>query len=222
MTHDAFEIAIEQRLHGALDAESEEARALDHHLAECAACRDYEAGARANEGGIQKMLTQEASHIPWSVFEERAQRTLQGARRGLYILPLVGTALVLAQLAAKYWAHGGLHHHQVLAFAVLVPLSALCWWGLAKFGVRRTEADFASKGALTFYRDSVAYRIRVAKILVWAWPFELAAFYLLSRYAEDRELSFVVPCFALMATFNAAWSYFVSLPRLKREQQELA
>ena len=82
-------------------------------------------------------------------------------------------------------------------------------------------ADLASKGALGFYRDSVVQGIRVAKVLFWAWPFELAALYLLARSAQDRETTFVTVLVSLEMTFIAAWCFFMRLPRLRRERAEL-
>ena len=54
MAHDDFEIAIEQRLRGALDSAG--TAALEEHLLGCPAFRDYETRARAEQKAYEEVL----------------------------------------------------------------------------------------------------------------------------------------------------------------------
>ena len=78
-TCDEFQIAVEMRRHGTLDAEV--SSALDEHLASCEACRRYAGLGERVESAMHAATTQVAANINWSAMKSemsgRARRYLR-------------------------------------------------------------------------------------------------------------------------------------------------
>ncbi len=108
------------------------------------------------------MLTLEATTwISLHVFEERAKRTLQIARRWLYLaVPVVFALVFRITYVSRRLAHAGYEEHYRLT-AIAVGLFLILVG--ATRGNRKATGLLASKGALLFYRELVERRILAAK-----------------------------------------------------------
>ncbi len=74
-----FEMAIEQRLHGALPPG--DAAALDEHIAGCEGCAAYLASASSSQSALVEVSRAAASGADWQAATARFQSTLRARRR---------------------------------------------------------------------------------------------------------------------------------------------
>jgi hypothetical protein len=133
---------------------------------------------------------------------------------------MAGIAFAVLQAVVKQLTHPMTLHHRLTLLALFAPLLAFLWWTCARDHVRTQEAHLARAGALAFYRDTVERSIRRVKRSLWLVPLLLAMLWL-DWGAEDPEIRMVTMIFSPLYLAIIAWSYFVRLPRLRREREEL-
>jgi hypothetical protein len=236
MDHDEFEIAIEQRLRGALDADH--IVALDRHLVDCEACRSYEARARAERAALADLFASRASATNWTRFEARAKREI---RRQQYIWPAFMAAIAAQSLVVGIWGdHRHIAYH-LLFFAILAPLYALAGSSLGRYFARKAEAtvarELARVGALALYKKGLDSKISLTRRLPWiswvvlvcwvallfllgVWSFHGGPLQGHFEYYSDRSLVVDTMILALITFASTIWS-IVQLPRLLRARGEM-
>jgi hypothetical protein len=219
MAHDDFEIAIEQRLRGALDSAG--TAALEEHLLGCPACRDYETRARAEQKGLQVMFANETMSVDWKLIDERVQRLRARIRRARYVEPVMFALFLVLMAVVKQWAHPEPLGIRVIPFATLIPLGAFIFALLARKNVRAQEAREAQLGAIGFYRETIARSVRVTRRGTWLAPLMVLAAFFLNRVVPDREIHLMTMLMLPYFLILAAYLRWVKLPRLLREQAEL-
>ena len=218
MSCDAFEIAIEKRLHGALE-ESEEAP-LAAHLATCAQCRAYEAAARGAEAGMEERTREALSGVDW----ERVER---GIRGGLYasVRMLAGAVLAAAWVAGIVWLstpaalRGERMARALPAMGIVVVLVAF----VAAYAARRLAALADRAEMLEVYRHVVAANLAWARRMQWATAAIVA--FLLYKALTATPATFDAPIYygGLALPLAGTWFYLrrVKLPRAEREARDL-
>lgn len=92
-----FEIAIEQRLHGALPPDA--GAALDEHLAGCAGCAAYLASAASSQRALVEVSRAAAGNADWQAATTRFQGTLRGRRRRM----VFGVVVLLVMAPFMAW-----------------------------------------------------------------------------------------------------------------------
>jgi hypothetical protein len=220
MAHDDFEIAIEQRLHGALEGSATEA--LDRHLAACELCRDYESRAQAEEKGLKTMFMQLTNAMDWNSVEARTKQALARAQRTRYLWPTVAIAFLAVQALIKQWTHPVSLAGRFSVFALFALPVAVVLWMLGRDHGRAQEANLAHSGALAFYRETLDRSIRQAEQSRWLLPLIAVAIAVLcSVLPRDPETTVLATVAAPLALGRALWIHFVRLPRLRRERGEL-
>lgn len=217
MTHEAAEIAIGMRQHGALDAAG--CAELDAHLASCASCRAFAQTTLDLESKMQAHTLAELSHINWTNVEARLARIRDENR---HLVPraaaaMVGFVLVLAWIYDLQTAVlGGLLGAGICAgFAVMV---------------RRRRRELAraadSQGELlAFYRAQVARGLENTRAGRWFLP-AMALLWLaigIAQAVSGHPAKQVIYQLAI-GVFLAGWSVqtWRDHARLVRERAELA
>ncbi len=219
MAHDDFEIAIEQRLCGALDAAG--AQRLDEHLSGCPECRAYEARARQEDGGRKAMFGQEVSAVDLERIGHRAQKIVVRGRRLQWIMPLSyllfmgGMAVVLLVVS---------HNRDAALFcAGMGVVGALLWGYLTRRAQRRHLTVLATQGPLALQRAELDRKIRYQRIAALSYvgvvfPITLTSFLLWDKRPLERVGGVVV---MLSALLFGLLTWLRDLPRLRRERDEL-
>ena len=90
------QIAVERRLHG--DLGDAEVAALEAHLQDCAACRDYLLAARAAEAAMSEQVRAELQEVDW----ERVKRSA-ASHRAFWREDVVSTSAAIAGVALVGW-----------------------------------------------------------------------------------------------------------------------
>lgn len=212
--HD-FELAIEQRLHGALDPDR--AAELAHHLSSCQACRAFEALSRELEQAMRTHATEAVGEVDWSQLGRKLERwraqMLVGAWKGLLAVivavPLLGLVFGAGHIATS-----------VIAGLVVVA------WG--RIAARRSiaaarEVAHAPGSLLLLLRTQLDKLIKIEKQNALVLPlFTLVPIYGLLAAGELTPWRVAgAAALMLLVVALALRSRFVVLPRLLRERAEL-
>ncbi len=218
MSCEAFEIAVEKRLHGALDEAG--AASLDAHLAGCAACRAYEAAARGTEAGMGEQARSAMSGVDW----DRVER---GIRAGVYasVRMLAASVLAAAWLAGIVWLStpAALRADRMVRTLPAMGLVVVLVAFVAAYSARRLVA-LADRGEmLETYRHVVAANLLWARRMQWATAAIVA--FLLYKALTGTAATFDPAIYygGLAIPIAAAWVYLrrVKLPRAEREARDL-
>lgn len=210
-----FEIAIEQELRGGLD---EAARAaLEDHLAQCEACRAWQARARGMERAMGTAASGALQQVDWARVEDGMRRSV---RRRLIaagfwgVLGALFVPLYLWNLAQGSPAKDSLPVSLVGGGLV----AAFAAWALLR---ARRDARLASEELLAAWRRQVTAGIRTLRVArvflagVGVWNLVLAFGF------ADARLRTAALMAGGLALFVAGWAHLVKLPSLLREQAEL-
>ncbi|CAN5344279.1 hypothetical protein BH11MYX1_BH11MYX1_36210 [soil metagenome] len=224
-THDDYEIAIEQRRHGALDSEG--VARLDEHLASCSACAAFADVSHHTEDEMRQQAAAATTRVDWSKIERYlASRSKQDRIKHVQ---LVGFAVMIFVIMGVFALRARSWHHAV------APLVVGCFFLLVLFTtaeiLRRrskrlaTEVTTAARtkaGLLEFYRrqldrEIVAHRravpISIAICFLWTGPLLLGS---------PPLPTIVLDVGAAVALLVAvAWDRLVRLPRLRKERAAL-
>jgi len=221
MPHDEFEIAIESRLHEALSPH--ESIALAEHLSACESCRDYDARARSENLGLASLFARQESRVDLRSAQASADRALRRARQMRYVWPLLAVGFFALQLGVTAWARASTPSAgRVLIHALFAALAAMGASALARETSTASEARLAHIGALHFYRQTILTSIRTSKRLLCMGPVLAALIAGVAACVWDRETRLVVEIFVPLLLAATGWTYFVRLPRLRRESHELS
>jgi hypothetical protein len=219
-----FEIAIEQRLHGALPPG--EAAALDEHLAGCAGCTAYVASASSSQRALVEVSRAAAGGADWQAATARFQGTLRARRQrmalGVVLLLVMAPFMVwvsvpnaedrLPSLVSSFLTGGG-----ILAAAALRT-------GLASRRLARLLESGRGEDVLELSRAYLRGRVRVMR---WTRGLALPPLAMLVAFATVPSLAqgahgwvgFAVAA----AIVSAGWLRLQlrDLPRAMRELEEL-
>lgn len=218
-----FEVALLRRAHGALDAHS--AASLDRHLAACADCRAYAAGAEA-----PPYPTAPPAALDWRAILEGFRAHRRAARRrallgtGALVLLVSGTAVTLGP-----WAGGAL----ALGTALAAGYHVAAVVGPEARHLRALESDRAS--LVDRYRADLDRRLselRGARQVVFITGLLLVInlAFMLAKIARElwhgRAFPDVESHLATFVTFTVVGAVMAAhgrraLPRLERERAEL-
>jgi len=217
MAHDEFEVAIEQRLHGALDSVS--AHTLDEHLRGCVDCRAYEARARREDGGRRAMLQQVSGDVDLGLVEARARQVLAREKRARWLRPLVYLA-AMGGLSLALWTKP---NHEAALFSLAL---ALVGTPLIAYGTRRAQrrtVAAVAQGPLAVQRAGIEQRIRGLKVqaallLGFVLPVSLLCLFFatMASWARVANVFSCVMCLVVIVLGRR------ELGRLRRERDELA
>lgn len=213
-----FEVAVEMRLHGALD---EAGRAqLEEHLAGCERCRAYEAAARTAEAAMAAEARDAAGAVDWSLVERGIRRAPPTPAT------MLGTAAACAAgVAGLVWLStpAPMRAERLLrtmpSTVVLVVLVAF----VTAYSGRRLTALVDRGEALVTWRHVVLANLVWARRMQWATAAIVA--FLLYRALRGRAAGFDPAVFygGLAVPAAAAWVYLrrFKLPRAEREARDL-
>ncbi len=219
-----FEIAIEQRRHGALTPD--EVAPLEAHLAMCASCAAFDLAGQTMEETMRNATTETLSNMSWSRIEERfatLQRGLNPSVARLLLAVVAGTA---AGALALFALDSDLLGDPVgMVSAIVVPMAVLLWaqWHIKRRAVREARVAEQSRGALlAVYRRQLDERIKMEVFARWALPLLMTGVLVAKVLDPDstRELVGTIAVVAVMYGLGLN-SHFRVLPRLRRERAEL-
>lgn len=213
----SFEIAIEQRRHGALP--QHQAEALDGHLAGCPGCRGYaEAAARA-DAALGAAGAAAVAGVDWARVETGIRRELRSsARRIVYD---VASAAVMVPVLLWGLVPEGQRWEVAPAALLAVTAAALVRAGFHGWLARRRMSLHGTE-LLAFHRAALRADLWRAGVGQWlAGAMTLAATIgALAPGAPGRARVALALCAALVA---ATWTYVVRsrMPRLRRQLEAL-
>ena len=211
--HD-FEVAIEQRLHGALDPEP--AVRLAQHLSSCDACRAFEAQSRELEQAMRMHAADVISDVDWSKLGRNVERwkkqMLAGVWKGL------AAVIVGAPLLGMVFGHGH------IATGLIAGLGVVGW---GRIVARRSiaevrEVEHAPGSLLVLLRKQLDKLIKIEKQNALVLPF-FTLIPIVGLFAGELTPWRIAGTAMLMLLFVAfaLRSRLVVLPRLLRERAEL-
>jgi len=204
-----FEIAIEMRLHGALERASEEP--LRAHLAGCASCRAFETLATNTEATMTTAAAHELATMDWDRFFSRLVK--RGWSPALLVTPLMFALLffIVGDVASSPWARAGIAAGGTLLYAF--PLAYGAAWLATKFRVRQSR----SGDLVATYRAQLEREARQARGTTWALSIVFS-----SVLIYDLLHSILTSVFlTLVMIATAAYDNRVRLPRVRRELEAL-
>jgi hypothetical protein len=162
-----FEVSIEMRLHGALDAGAPRSGQLDDHLATCASCRAFEALAKGSENAMNQQTNLHLQTLDWDGLWKRTRTFFDTTSRQ----HLVSSAVVVLALAPMMM----LMENDVLGSAALLGISwalAIAWrlWSVRRrlAAVAKYEGDTGE--LLFFYRRELEDRLRSSRFVLFLVP----------------------------------------------------
>jgi hypothetical protein len=213
-TCDDFEVAIEQRLHGALDPDP--AGRLAEHLLSCETCRAFEAESRELDQAMRLHAADAIGDVDWSVLGRNVERWTKQMLAGVW----KGLAAVIVAAPLVGLVFGPRH----IATGLIAGLAQVVW---GRIVARRSIADVrevehAPGPLLVLLRSQLDRLIKIEKQNALVLPFFalipiaglLAGELTPWRIAGGAMLVLLFVAFALR-------SRFVVLPRLLRERAEL-
>jgi hypothetical protein len=214
---DEFEVAIEMRLHGALDADA--SASLTAHLAECPSCRAFEELAR----GTEKTMTQEAvAHaqaVDWEALGARTRAFIRSQARQRI---LAGTIVMVGMMPMTVLL-GHDPVRSIVSTSAAGALAMLVLWALAHRKLRALLRHDGDAGELLFfYRREVEDRLDATKRIFLVLPvwLILLANHVVHPFASLQAwLGFLG--MGLVTTAACAYTWFVRRPRIQRELDAL-
>lgn len=218
-TCEAFEVDIEMRLHGALDAGEE--RRLDAHLAGCEGCRRFEAAA----SGTDRLLREDPASPPRELASElraRAQRFARDYRRRM----LMGLLWLVAFPAIYLFLDGPSAFVRNLVKIALFSVGTAGLWTLMVWvrsrplvevlAVARAEGDL-----FVGYRRELERRLRLLRQRIWSNVIfvPLLMIFALSPPISTRFCLLEIAC--VLGCGVQLWYDLRTKRRLRRELEEL-
>jgi hypothetical protein len=215
---EAFEIAVETRLHGALGAP--DGAILDEHLAGCERCRAYQAAARGAEAAMAAEASAAAAAVDW----ERVEREIRGSvrawpRRVARAVLAGGWVALVAWLSAPPEMRLGRMLRALPSMAIVVVLVGL----VAGYSSRRLVALVDQGEMLDTHRQMVAANLQWARRMKWALAALLAFFLYRALAGESASYDPLVYFGGLSLPLAGLWVYLrhVTVPRAEREARDL-
>lgn len=215
---EAFEIAVEKRLHRALGEPG--GALLEEHLAGCERCRTYQAAVRDSEAGMRVEASAAAAAADW----ERVEREIRGSVRA-WPGWLAGALLAGAWMALFAWlsAAPAMRPDRMLrslpAIAIVIVLVGL----VAGYSSRRLVALVNRGEMLVTHRGVLAANLQWARRMKWALAALLAFFLYRAMAGESATYDPLVYFGGLSLPLAGLWAYLrhVTVPRAEREVSDL-
>lgn len=216
MDCDAFEVQVEQRVHGALPADQQ--AALAAHLEQCVRCRDFAALVSRIERQLVERVKGELSRVDWRHLDREV--ALQAVVVRWVLVGLGG--FPLAALPWVVWRN--LQRLEVLAFYIpfAVAIAFLCWRWRAHW-LRQWERG-SQEELLPFYRRWIDARIQDARQSIGAAVgagVAIPAILLTWQPPQTLFDQLALAALPLVLFGSAVHLVAVQLPRLRREKQAL-
>lgn len=212
-----FEVNIEMRLHGALDAPAAEHLAL--HLATCASCRSFEQLARGSENAMNQQTNLHLQTLDWEALWKRTKTFFDTQSRQR----VLSSAVVVLALAPMMM----LMDNNVLFNALLLGGSwaaAITWRLLSSrhklAAIAKYEGDTGE--LLFFYRRELEDRLRATRAVLVVLP--IMAVFLVVRLTHPFATIQQWIGFAgvvLVSLGGLAYVWLVRRPPIARELQQL-
>lgn len=204
---DEYEIAIEMRLHGALDADA--CAALDAHLSTCQRCRAFEASARNSEAIMREAAQAAMETVDWGVVD----RAIVGWRWRTLALGFAVVALVAYTIVGLM---GGQQEpvETALLILVLAPLGGEVWRRARSITRAGRNAD-----TIEILRQDLDARGRAIDRSLLVFPLMAALFGW--RSVVNGEVHIGPLSLAAICIVTTAYIWFVKRPALARARTEL-
>lgn len=211
---DEFEMAVEMRLHGALEADR--VSELEAHLGSCASCRAFETLARQTETVMATEAAIRMETVDWDAMRARitsfaqAQFTQSIKRGAVLILLLTPCSLLLTHgegLRGMVWVGVG------------NGLAMLAAWSVAKWRLRRVVDNEGHRGELLYQaRRDLERRVTATKVAL-LMPLVVVYTLLLPAMDLPRDALRIAGAvgFLMLVIGIVAHTFFVRRPRLLRE-----
>ncbi len=213
---DAFEAAIEQRLHGELPEDG--ARVLADHLVGCASCRAYEANARALDAGLADRAREAHAAVDWTRIEAGIRRRLRARLWKLAVGVAIGVfAVVLATWG--FGAPGGTFGVEVGALVSAIVLTRVV---VVVREVRSVSSLAAGDELLARHAELLAKQVRSIRRLRWVALAVVAVLAVLAVWATERRQTVTYVTLACVVAATWAHALLVTYPQARRELAELA
>jgi hypothetical protein len=208
-----FEVSIEMRLHGALDAP--QTASLADHLATCASCRGFEELAKGSENAMNQQTSLHLQTLDWDALWKRTKTFFDTQSRQR----LISSAVVIVLLAPMMML---MLNDVVWSTAFLFGSwgAAITWrlWSSRQklAAVAKYEGDAGE--LLFFYRRELEDRLRstrAALLVVPLWV-ALVAFRAGHPFASTQQwIGFVG--MGVVSLGGVAYVWLVRRPRIARE-----
>jgi hypothetical protein len=209
---DQFEIAIEQRLHGALGPA--EGAALAEHLSTCERCRAFEATARRTEAIMRGSADEAARSVDFEAVRAVVERWRRRTRLAGFALLLPFTAALAGLVMA---VRRGRPEEEVLLLGGVVAGVAAVAAVTALVQARRAARASRLEEVVPLLRRQLARRVRVVRLALLVLPLQVA--WLVARAAERSGRGAILMA-SLAALVGAAWLALLvwKRPQLRRDR----
>lgn len=214
-----FEVSIEMRLHGALDARAAQTTQLVAHLATCASCRAFEALARGSENAMNQQTNLHLQTLDWDGLWKRTRTFFDTSSRQ----HVVSSAVVVLALAPMMM----LMENDVAGSAALLLTSwalAIAWrmWSARQrlAAVAKYEGDTGE--LIFFYRSELEQRLRSTRSVLFMLPLfaVFVAFRITHPFTTTSQwIGFAGLGVVILSALAYVW--WVRRPRVARELQQL-
>ncbi|HEX7600587.1 MAG TPA: hypothetical protein VF316_03235 [Polyangiaceae bacterium] len=212
-----FEIAVDQRLRGAL--EEDEASALDAHCATCEGCRGYEEAARSMQLGLHALASDAREAVDWDRVERGIRKRMRARLHQLVLAGVLGAAAVtlstwgfaprgaVAQFAAEMTA--------IVGAVVLVRVVFVAREVRQISRLARGDELLARHRAMLDKQLRTLRRFRWIALAVVAWS--------LFNAERSVEMRHAIVHVGLACIVAISWLHalLVTYPRVRRELAEL-
>ncbi len=211
-----YEVEIEMRLHGALEAAR--AAELDAHLATCAACRAFEALARDTEARLATQAAVEVRAVDWEALRVRLRasvtREFNQGWRSLLLFFLVEVSAILL-IGEGHFPDSEL----VLVLVGILAVVMLARRVSERRQLRRVERW--PQGFLKHYRARLERNVKYAPTILQMVVLGALSLWLTLKDAHSWTERGGAVLYALGFVGLSAHARWVHVPRLKRELDEL-
>jgi hypothetical protein len=212
-----FEVKIEMRLHGALDAPQTDQ--LVAHLTTCASCRAFEVLAKGSENAMNQQTNLHLQTLDWDGLWKRSKIFFDRQSRQ----HVISSAVVVVALAPMMM----LMENDILRSGALLLFSwvaAIAWrsWSIRQrlAAVAKYEGDTGE--LLFFYRRELEDRMRSTRRVLLLLPVSAVplAVRLVHPFTTTRQwVGFVGMYVVILGAIAYVW--LVRRPRVARELQQL-
>jgi hypothetical protein len=213
---DELQVAIEMRLHGALDAQG--AARLDEHLVTCEACRRFEAMVKRTERTMQGEAIQLGAKMDWDRIRVRVHQMVEHQDR----LPrIIAISVVLLPLIGWYFGLDALIGAGVL-FVVAASSSAFLAWQGQREAFRQVSVQ---DDMIEISRMVLDERVRSNRqdsiVALVLGVLGLGAAAVLATSHVPGYWSAFCGAVGVVGLGAAGYRRFVVIPRAERERAEL-
>lgn len=211
-----FEIAIDQRLRGALARD--EASKLETHCATCEACRAYEASARGMQLGLHSLAGEARQAVSWDRIERGIRTSLRDRMRKLAFGIVIGVVAV----ALATWGFAPPGEAPLFALEVGVLVGAIVALRVL-FVVREVRAvSRLARGDELLARHHAMLEKQIRGIRQYRWLALVVIVWCIANAARSVEVRHVVVHAALACIALVPWLHtlLVTYPRARRELNE--